>query len=180
VRSCIFQGLKTAVAFQISGITKYQYYYKKKKTKQGRESSITTFYTDSSGEKIKVSNDVIIQEIKQIHQDHDTDYDYQKMETAMQIDGYNINHKKVYRMMKESQLLKEKPLKPAKTGVKYRKVFPSQPVEVLEMDIKLLWVEEYNMHCYVLTTIDTFTRVVLHCMVAYSIKKKMLNRHGDI
>jgi len=172
VRSYIFQGLKTVVALQISGITKHQYYYKKKKTKQGRGCSITTFYTNSFGEKIEVLNDVIIQEIKQMHQDPDTDYGYQKMETALQINGYDINHKKVYRMMKESQLLKEKHLKPAKTRVKYRKVFPSQPFEVLEMDIKFVWVEAYKMHCYVLTTIDTFTRVVLHWMVAYSIKKE--------
>jgi hypothetical protein len=31
-----------------------------------------------------------------------------KMKTALQIKGYNINHKKVYRLMKEAQLLQEK------------------------------------------------------------------------
>jgi transposase InsO family protein len=44
------------------------------------------------------------------------------------------------------------------------------------MDIKFVWVEEYKMHCYVLTTIDTFTRIVLHWMVAYSIKKQDVKR----
>jgi transposase InsO family protein len=164
--------VKRAVAFQISGITKHQYYYQKKKTKQGRGCSIVTFYTDNLGEKVEVSNDIIIHEIKQIHKDPDTDYGYQKMEASLQIKGYDINHKKVYRLMKESQLLKEKHQKPSKNRVKYRKVFPSQPFEVLEMDIKFVWVEQYKMHCYVLTTIDTFTRVVLHWMVAYSIKKQ--------
>jgi len=172
VRSYIFQGLKREVAFQISAITKHQYYYKNRKTKQGRGCSTTTFYTDNYGVKFEVSNDVVIQEIKQVHQDPDTDYGYQKMETSLQISGYNINHKKVYRLMKEAQLLKEKHQKPSKTRVKYRKVFPSQPFEVLEMDIKFVWVEEYKMHCYILTTIDTFTRVVLYWMVAYSIKKQ--------
>jgi hypothetical protein len=42
-----------------------------------------------------------------VHQDSDTDYGYQKMKTALQIKGYNINHKKVYRLMK-AQLLQEK------------------------------------------------------------------------
>ena len=78
--------------------------------------------------------------------------------------------------MKEAQLLKEKHEKPSKSRVKYRKVFPNQPFEVLEMDIKFVWIEEYKMHCYVLTTIDTFTRVVLHWMVAYSIKKQDVKR----
>jgi hypothetical protein len=31
VRSYIFQGLKAEVAFQISGITKHQYYYQRRK-----------------------------------------------------------------------------------------------------------------------------------------------------
>jgi len=172
VRSYIFQGLKREVAFQITGITKHQYYYHKKKSKQGRGCSITTPYTSIDGEKREVSNDVIIQEIKLVHQDPDTDYGYQKMEACLQLMGYIINHKKVYRLMKENQLLKDKHSKQEKTRVKYRKVFPSQPLEVLEMDIKFVWVEEYKMHCYVLTTIDTFTRVVLHWMLAYSIKKQ--------
>jgi putative transposase len=162
VRSYIFQGLKREVAFQISEITKHQYYYKKKNAKQGRGCSLITFYTKSYGEKSEVLNDYVIEEIKQIHQDSDTDYGYQKMKTALQIKGYTINHKKVYGLMKDAELLQEQHLKPSKTRVKYRKVFPSQPFEVLEMDIKFVWVEEYKMHCYVLTTIDTFTRIVLH------------------
>jgi hypothetical protein len=51
--SYIFQGLKAEVAFQISGITKHQYYYQRKETKQGRVCSINTFYTDSYGQKRK-------------------------------------------------------------------------------------------------------------------------------
>jgi hypothetical protein len=38
----------------------------------------------------------------------DSDTDYAKMKTALQIKGYNINHKKVYRLMKEAQLLQGK------------------------------------------------------------------------
>jgi transposase InsO family protein len=78
--------------------------------------------------------------------------------------------------MKESQMLKEKHEKPSKEYVKYRKVFPAQPYEVLEMDIKFVWVEEFKMHAYILTTIDTFTRVVLHRYTAYSIKKQDVKR----
>jgi len=97
------------------------------------------------------------------------------MESVLQIKGYDINRKKVYRL-KDSQLLKEKLQKPAKTRVNYRKVFPSQPFKVFEMDIKVVYVEEYKMHGYILTTIDTFTRVILHWMVAYSIKKEDVKR----
>ena len=61
MRSYIFQGLKREVAFQISGITKHQFYYQKKKTKQGRGCSIITFYTDCYGEKFEISNDIEIE-----------------------------------------------------------------------------------------------------------------------
>ena len=43
-------------------------------------------------------------------------------------------------------MLKEKHKKPSKEHVKYRKVFPKQPLEVLEMDIKFVWIEEFKMH----------------------------------
>jgi hypothetical protein len=76
VRSYIFQGLKAEVAFQISGITKHQYYYQKKKTKVEFVLSIhfTPIVMDKSGS----FNDFVTQ-MKQVHQDSDTDYGYQKM-----------------------------------------------------------------------------------------------------
>jgi transposase InsO family protein len=98
------------------------------------------------------------------------------MTAALKLIGYHINHKKVYRLMKEAQLLKEKHEKPSKTYVKYRKVFPKQPFEVLEMDIKFVWIEEFKIHAYILTTIDTFTRVVLDRFTDYSIKKEDVKR----
>ena len=111
-----------------------------------------------------------------IHQDSDTDYGHRKMTVALKLIGYQINHKKVYRLMNEAQLLKEKHEKPSKTYVKYRKVFPKQPFEVLEMDIKFVWIEEFKMFSYILTTIDTFTRVVLDRFTDYSIKKQDVKR----
>jgi putative transposase len=176
VRSYVLQGLKRDVALNTVRITKHQYYYTKKKTKQGRKSSESTLFVTETGQEKMVSNDLVIEQIKEIRQDPDMDYGYQKTETSLQMMGFCINHKKVYRLMQEAQLLKEKHQKEEKPRVKYRKVFPSQPLEVLEMDIKFVWIEEYKRHCYVLTTIDTFTRVVLHWMVAYSIKKEDVKR----
>jgi transposase InsO family protein len=44
------------------------------------------------------------------------------------------------------------------------------------MDIKFVWIENVKMHVYILTTIDTFTRVVLHRYTALSIKKEDVKR----
>jgi len=133
-------------------------------------------YHGLDGVEMSVLNTELIALMRLIHQDQDTDYGYQKMAVALKLAGYQINRKKVYRIMKESQMLKEKHEKPSKEYVKYRKVFPAQPYEVLEMDIKFVWVEEFKMHAYILTTIDTFTRVVLHRYTAYSIKKQDVKR----
>jgi len=167
--------MKRDKALTITKITKHQYYYKPKKSKQGVKKSIITKRIKEA-EIIDVLNTDVITEIKEIHKDPDTDYGYHKMTSALNLIGYIINHKKVYRLMFESQLLKEKHVKPSKTHVKYRKVFPSQPFEVLEMDIKFVWIEEFKIHAYILTTIDTFTRVVLHRHTAYSIKKEDVKR----
>ncbi len=172
MNSYISQGLRLEVSLKIAKITKHQYYYIPKEAKQGLKPSKTTLFTGLDGNEITIENSDLISLMRLIHKDEDTDYGYHKMTTALKLIGYNVNHKKVYRLMKEAQLLKDKYQKPSKTYVKYRKVFPKQPFEVLEMDIKFVWIEEFKMHAYILTTIDTFTRVILHRYAAYSIKKE--------
>jgi transposase InsO family protein len=157
-------------------MTKHQYYYQSKGTKQGLSPSVSSIYIGLDGVEMTILNTEIIALMRLIHQDSDTDYGCRKMTTALKLIGYQINHKKVYRLMKEAQLLKEKHEKPSKTYVKYRKVFPKQPFEVLEMDIKFVWIEEFKIHAYILTTIDTFTRVVLDRFTDYSIKKEDVKR----
>jgi transposase InsO family protein len=170
IRKYIFQGMTRDTALHICEVTKHQYYYLPNGRKQGLSPSNTTNRKQNGGEK-EVANELVVGEIKNIHQDPDTDYGYQKMTSLLKILGYIINHKKVYRLMEESGLLKEKHAKPSKIHVKYRKVYPTQPLEVLEMDIKFVWIEEFKRHAYVLSVIDTFTRMLLHFYVGYSIKK---------
>ena len=74
--------------------------------------------------------------------------------------------------MKEKVLLKEKPVKQEKTYVKFRKVLPTRPLEILEMDIKFVWVEEHRRHVYILNVIDTFNRFCLNRKEGYQIKNE--------
>ena len=106
--------------------------------------------------------------------DPDTDYGYHKMTYVLLILGYLINHKKVYRLMNENDLLKDRLQKPSRSFVKYRRVMPSSPLEILEMDIKFVWVEEYRRSAYVLTVVDTFTRVVLCWHAGYQIRQAQI------
>jgi len=124
----------------------------------------------------EVSNQEVIEEIKTTQSDPDTDYGYHKMSTLLMLAGYFINHKKVYRLMKEAGLLKEKHKKRDKTYVKYRIVSPDGPLQLLEMDIKYVWVTRERRHAYILTVIDTFTRFVLHWQVGFSMKARQVKQ----
>lgn len=85
--------------------------------------------------------------------------------------GFVINHKKVYRLMQQAGLLKARHKATDKNYVKYRIVTPQAPLEVLEMDIKQVWVTEHRRHAYILTILDTFTRAVLHWSIGYQMKR---------
>lgn len=161
-------GLKRDRALNIAGITKHQYYHKAKRGKRGIAASThTILYTEDK--KVLVPNTEVVEQIKLIHSEPDIDYGYQKMTVALKINGYYINHKKVYRLMKEGQMLRQKPKKAERKFVKYRMVMPSGALELLEMDIKFVWIESARQHGYILTVLDVFTRQVLGWMVAMNI-----------
>jgi putative transposase len=175
VNRYIFQGMSRDIALKISGISKHQYYYRSKSGTRGRKPSLTTSKVEDD-KVICMPNESVVNEIVSIQSDPDTDYGYHKMTYALQILGFLINHKKVYRLMKVQHLLKELHKKAPRTFAKYRKVMPMEPLEVLEMDIKFVWVEEYRRHAFILTVIDTFTRVALYWTTAYQIKQGQVKR----
>lgn len=119
----------------------------------------------------RVDNIEVVEKIKTIRKDPDKKYGYRRMTYELLLNGYIINHKKVYRLMKDNQLLKEKPAKRTRDFVKYRKVMPTRPLEIFEMDIKYVWIEKDKRHCYILSVIDTFTRVVVGWTFGYKINQ---------
>ncbi|WP_226064228.1 integrase core domain-containing protein [Kaistella polysaccharea] len=169
------QGLKRDVALAITKISKHQYYYQPKKTKQGRKPSLVTENIDGE----KVLNEKVVDEIILLQEDPDTIYGYKKTTTALKMKGYLINKEKTYRLMKKHLLLQEKAKRPQKTFAKYRKLLPEGPLRLLEMDIKMTWIESVQKHAYTLTLIDTYTRVILHRITKYSIKKNDVKLFWD-
>lgn len=165
-------GMKVSKALALCNLTKHQYYYQPKGGKGGAKPSTQTLkLSDNRGTKQLVSNQVVVDEIIAIKQHPDTDYGYKATTAALQLLGYIINHKKVYRLMKAYQLLHEKRPKAKRNYVKYRSVNPTAPLQVLEMDIKFQWVMEQQRFAFILTVIDCFTRFILGWQVAYSIKQ---------
>ena len=170
MKSFIVKGLHRDKALSIAEMTKHQLYYQPKKKRTPRRSTFT-LKVDPGGVEV-VSNEEIQGLIKHLQTLPEFDYGYDKFSTHLNLEGYIINHKKVYRLMKEKVLLKEKPVKQEKTYVKFRKVLPTRPLEILEMDIKFVWVEEHRRHVYILTVIDTFNRFCLNRKEGYQIKNE--------
>lgn len=164
-------GLKRDNCLGITGLTKNQFYYVQKGTKPGRRPSEVTVWRDPTTLiNYEVDNADVVQKIVDIKLNPDQANWYRMITVTLQILGYYINHKKVYRLMLEYLLL-EKPRK--RTGrefVKYRRVAPHKPLEVIEMDIKYVWIYGMRKYAFILTVIDTFTRYVLHWDVGYTMK----------
>ncbi len=74
----------------------------------------------------------------------------------------------MFRLMREHDLLLKKAKSTGKDYVKHRRIVPTKPLEILEMDIKYIWIKQSRKYAYVLTIIDTFTRYVLCYSVGYS------------
>lgn len=142
------------------------------KSRVGRPKS--TFTMTNKG--VQTPNEIVVKEIKETKTCQDTDYGYRRMTYHLMLLGYIINKKKVHRLMKQANLLRERIKSTDKKYVKYRVVTPEGPLQVFEMDIKMVWIAEHRRHAYILNIIDTFTRVVLYWSVGYQMKQQQIKR----
>ncbi len=77
------------------------YYYKPKTGRQGRKPSTHTPLRDGD----RISNQSVVIAVKFMLSIEFMDYGYRKMSVGLQQEGFLINKKKVYRLMKENGLL---------------------------------------------------------------------------
>lgn len=175
VREFMGQGYRRNESLKAAGITKNQFYYKSKGTKPGKPKTEVTRWRDPKTRLIKnVPNADIVKQIVDIKVDPDHANWYRLITNTMQIRGYYINHKKVYRLMFEGLLLEDPVRKTGRNFVKFRKIAPTGPFQIIEMDIKYVWVEGSNKYAFVFTILDTFTRYALHWSVGYSMKSEQI------
>lgn len=175
VRTYCSLGLSLERCFAIAGLSKNQYYYKQSGKKRGRGPSTTTLYKDKVSKNTElVPNTTIVRRIVDIKLDSDHANYYKLITKTLCLEGYYINHKKVYRLMHEHLLLEDKKKQTGKKYVQYRRVAPSKALEVIEMDIKYVWLYEKKKYAFVLTVIDTFTRYVLHWSVGLQMKSSQV------
>lgn len=165
-------GLSVSKAVAVAGISRSSYYYaaKNNPAKPGREPSRFTFRFDG----VLIPNHKIVEWIIWLLGWEFVDYGYRKITHCLQQMGYLINKKKVYRLMYEHRLLLpfRKRVSIAKRYVKYCTVMVERPFQLLEMDIKFIYIHGSGKNAMLLTLLDTFHRQVLAWRCAYSIRKK--------
>jgi putative transposase len=153
------------------GMVSSSYYRVPSNGKKGNRPSEQTFHNTEGF----VSQDVVIASVKKILEHEFIDCGYRLMTGYLTRDGYTINHKKLYRIMKEEGLLKlDNRIDRSGSGrkfVKFRKVHTSRPLECLEMDIKMVWIPSVGKNAYLLSIIDVHTRRILKDYFSFNIKQ---------
>lgn len=156
------------------GMVHSSYYRKPSEGKKGNKPSKFTYHN----KKGLVTQDSVIESVKSILAHPFIDCGYRLMTSYLKRDGYIINHKKLYRIMKEANLLKlEDRIDRSGSGrkfVKFRKVKTVRPFECLEMDIKMVWIPSAGKNAYLLSVIDVHTRRILVDLFSHSIKQKQV------
>lgn len=152
-------GLRVERAVGIAGISKSAFYYKSTGKTQGKIPS--KFTRTPTG---LVPNEAIVKLIEHIIGEEFIDYGYDRVTSVLRKSGFEINRKKTYRLMKENGLLqnhKQGIKRSPRKFVQYTSPDYSHPFATIELDIKYVYLREEKRNSYLLTAIDTFTRIAL-------------------
>ena len=150
-------------------LSRSSFYYKSSDGKRGAKPSVCTFRQDGT----LVDDTKVIDQIKGILSQEFCCYGYHNVTDELREMGYIINHKKVYRLMKEQNLLLGKVISTSgkRQFVKHRKIEATRPMEYLCLDIKYVWVAGESRNYFLLTVLDVFTRIAIEQIFQKSIRK---------
>lgn len=120
-----------------------------------------------------VSNNLVVDQIRCILSTDYCVYGYRKVTEELKELEYLINHKKVYRLMKEHHLLcgKRIQVQGKRKWVKHRRIKAKYPMEYLCLDIKYIWVEGDRRYYYQLAIMDVYSRRILGWIFQPSIRQ---------
>jgi len=133
-------GLSKKQYMSIAGISRSQYYYKPKSGKTGKRATQSTRWQNHETYQVVIrSNEKVVEDFCTVKEDSNQGDYYKLICLAYCLKGYIINHKKVYRLMKERDLLVKPKRRIEKKYVQHRRVAPTRPPELIEMDIKYIY-----------------------------------------
>jgi putative transposase len=136
---------------------------------RGIKPSTETLCRDGS----RVSNEQVVEHIRQSLSREFCCYGYHTMTSELKDAGYMINHKKVYRLMAQENLLLGKVIRTSgkREFVRFRKITAAYPMEYVCLDIKYVWVGGEHRNYYLLTLLDVFSRKAIDQIFQRSIKQ---------
>jgi putative transposase len=146
------------------------YYYKPSGLRKGVRPSIHCVNQDGK----LFENTEVVKDIEKTLTQEFCCYGYRNMTGELKEIGWIINHKKVYRLMKECRLLYGGRIRPEpfkRNFIRFRSIKPDRPLQYLAMDIKYVHVHGTGRNALLLTVIDIYSRKVLIHMLRNSIKK---------
>ena len=161
-------------------VPRSSHYYKAHPGPRGMKPTTHTLLKDQL-----LPNERVLDEIRGILGQDYCVYGYHVMSDALNVLGYLINDKKVYRLMKENHLLLGKVIraKGKRNWVKFRRIEASKPMEYLCLDITYIWVHGENRWYYQLAIMDVYSRMILCWIFQKSVRQNdviALMRHLDL
>jgi transposase InsO family protein len=164
-------GYKTAKVLKTCNLSPSQWYYKPvdNPSRAGRRASKMTLCDG-----LWVDENQVIADMKELFSGEFVDYGYLKTTAWLKSEkGYQINKKKVYRIMKDNRFLLRR-RGASKTHRKWVKELvpqPDEPFAYLEFDIKDIFIHGQQRNAKLLTILDVLTRFNLGHILQFSVKK---------
>jgi len=155
-------GLRRLLSW--GGLYASGFYYKRSYSPKGIRSSTHSVNQDSE----LVENLAVVKDIEGVLSLEFLCYGYRNINGALKEMGWIINHKKIYRLMKESKLLYGSRIRglPFKRNlIKFRSLKAERPLQYLSMDIKYVYMHGTGRNALLLTGMDVYSRKVLIHMV---------------
>src|SRR5665811_255753 len=153
-----------------SGLPSSNFYYKASFGRPGRKPSTTTLKTNGT----TVGNCDVVDAIKSILGIEFLCYGYVPVTDELFDRGYLINHKKVYRIMRENKLLCGKVIAThagKRQFIRFRKINAQYPMQHMCMDIKYIYIKGERKFTYLLFLIDVYSRKIMGYVFKPSIKQ---------
>ena len=143
-------------------------YYLTKDNKPGRKPSTLTLLNNEM-----VTEERVLTSVKCLLDHEFLSYGYFKISKQLKIDGYVINKKKVYRIMKTHNLLKPQRIRTTgkRNFIRFRKPVTERPLTYFEMDIKYIYIPQERKNAYLLSIIDVYSRKIIGHIFKRSIRK---------
>ena len=165
------KGLNLETCLEVTKLSKSSYYYKPNNQKGGKKNTTHTLHKGQW-----VDDQEVVAKIKKLLSKPFIDYGYRKVTTYLKRNGYEIGKKKVFRLMKENKLLRPKKIKAKKFDKNIVKDKPkaSRPLEIIEIDIKYIYIDGEKRNAYLMTIFDVFHRQAYEWTLNYSMKTKIL------